>query len=71
MITPVTVKGRPYLALGLPHINSHEDFKDLRDSLLEVIDLCLSDEESKEVISGYSMHILLRTVVELNKDLED
>lgn len=71
MLAPVTIKGRPYLALAISQINTREDVKDLRDALLEVIDSCLCNEETKDVTGSRSLHILLNMIVELNKDLED
>lgn len=71
MLTPVTIKGRPCLALAISRINSREDVKAFRDALLEVVDSCLCQEETKDVTSSRSLHILLNMIVELNKDLED
>ena len=71
MLTPVTIKGRQCLALAISRINTREDVKALRDAMLDVIDSCLCNEETKDVTESKSLHILLNMIVELNKDLED
>ena len=71
MLIPTTHKNRPYLAIGVPGIDSRARVKALRDSLIDVMTVCLSDEGTKDAVSASTAVTLLQVVNELNKDLED
>lgn len=71
MLVPVNIKGHCCLALAIPRINTRADVKRLRNALIEMVDVCVSDEEIKECTTSLSLHSVLNVVVELNKDLED
>lgn len=71
MLVPVSLKGHSYLALAIPRINSRADVKILRNALLEMLDMCISDEETKDVTSSRSLNSVLNVIFELTKDLED
>lgn len=71
MLVPVNVNGRSCLALALPRINNRADVKLLRNSLLELLDNCISDEELKDVTCSRSLSSVLNVICELTKDLED
>ena len=71
MLIPVNVGGHMRLALAIPRINNRADVKLLRNALLEVIDITISDEELKDVTSSRSLHAILNVIYELTKDLED
>lgn len=71
MIIPVNCKGKMYLALAIPGITMRSDVKELRNALLDLLDGCLADDDTKDNTPSLSMWLVLRMIVELNKDLED
>lgn len=71
MITTAMIEGHPRLALAVPEICDRERVADLRDGLLDILEIVLMNEESKEVVSSLSVFMVIRLVKELNKDLED
>jgi hypothetical protein len=71
MLVPVNTDKRMCLALAIPGINCRADVKVLRNALMEMLDVCISDEEIKDVTSSRAMHSVLNVVCELTKDLED
>lgn len=71
MLVPVNINGHSCLALAIPRINTRADVKVLRNALLEMIDVCISDEELKDVTASRSLSSVLNVVCELTNDLED
>ena len=71
MLVPVNIGGHSCLALAIPRINTRADVKVLRNALLEMIDVCISDEELKDVTASRSLSSILNVVCELTNDLED
>ena len=70
MITTAMILGQPRLALAVPEICTYERVAELRDGLLDILETCLRDEESKEAVNSLSVFMVLRMIRELNRDLD-
>ncbi len=61
---------KTYLAVAFPPIHDMNAVKDLRDALFEVMEICVSYQEAKDVSNPYHLYLLSCLIKELTKDLE-
>lgn len=71
MLEVVNVKGTPRMAIVVPEICDRERARDLRDGLLDMLEICLATEDGKEAMPSLSVFMVIRLIKELISDLED
>lgn len=71
MLEIVNVKGTPHMAIIVPELCDRERARDLRDGLLDMLEVCLATEDGKEAMPSLGIFMVLRLIKELVADLED
>lgn len=70
MIARVEMNGKKVLAVTLPEGGSMSDVRKLRSALMDVMETCLSSDESKDNTASISLWFLLRMIHELEDCIE-
>lgn len=71
MLIPHTKGNISYMAVAFPPIYDMDTVKDLRDALMETLEICVSYPEAKEASKPYHLYLLSCMIKELNKDIEE
>lgn len=70
MLEVVYVKGEPRMAMIVPEVCDRARARDLRNALLDMLDVCLASEDGKDAVSSISLFWVMRLIRELMTDLE-
>lgn len=71
LIPHMDEKDNTYLGVAFSPIHDMNAVKDLRDALMEVLEICVSHRETKDASNPYHLYLLSCLIRELTKDLED
>ena len=70
MITKVNSNGRQVLAISMPGVNTMADVAELRGSLQDVLETCLSSDECKDRTGSVAMWQVACLIRVLTDDIE-
>ena len=71
MVQQITVDGHKQLAITMKGLNNLSDLVQMQSALTEVLDTCLSSDETKDRTSSFSLWFALQLITELSADIQE
>lgn len=71
MIVPVTIGSSSYMAVAMPEVSNVDDVRDLRSSLMDLLEACVGNDDSKTQARSNSLRMLVRMIDALTTTVEE
>ena len=71
MVQQITVDGHKQLAVTMKGLNNLSDIIEMQSAIAELLETCLSTDETKDRTSSFSLWFALQFITELSADIQE